>query len=221
VDIEEDENKSELTYPYEEVNPLNPLSPASKSKPKDVIKVKDMVGSEDETVPASVHEVCESSTAPFLQEDSGGLLHGKAKDEYYGKLILDLGNEVRSSIEEGTTVMENLVRKLGNDEEKAECRKLKEDLEEARSSNILLRMQNEQAVVCRMIKESVDAAIATERARHANAGNDARGSGPVRGAVELRRWFEKTESVIGINECVEGKKVKCVAATLERPALTW
>ncbi|GJW20967.1 hypothetical protein Tco_0031589 [Tanacetum coccineum] len=27
----------------------------------------------------------------------------------------------------------------------------------------------------------VDAAIATERARHANAGNDARGSGPVRG----------------------------------------
>nr|GFA47252.1 hypothetical protein [Tanacetum cinerariifolium] len=27
-------------------------------------------------------------------------------------------------------------------------------------------------------------------------------------------------SVIGINECVEGKKVKCVAATLERPALT-
>nr|GFB22944.1 hypothetical protein [Tanacetum cinerariifolium] len=126
VDIEEDENKSELTYPYEEVNPLNPLSPASKSKPKDVIKVKDMVGSEDETVPASVHE------------------KGKAKDEYYGKLILDLGNEVLSSIEEGMAVMENLVRKLGNDEEKAECKKLKEDLEEARSSNILLRMQNEQ-----------------------------------------------------------------------------
>nr|GFA22351.1 putative reverse transcriptase domain-containing protein [Tanacetum cinerariifolium] len=39
--------------------------------------------------------------------------------------------------------------------------------------------------------------------------------------VELRRWFEKTKSVFGISECVEGKKVKFVAATLEGPALTW
>nr|GFA45939.1 putative reverse transcriptase domain-containing protein [Tanacetum cinerariifolium] len=41
------------------------------------------------------------------------------------------------------------------------------------------------------------------------------------GAVELRRWFEKTESVFEISECAEGKKVKFVAATLEGPALTW
>ncbi|GJW80248.1 hypothetical protein Tco_0144223 [Tanacetum coccineum] len=27
-------------------------------------------------------------------------------------------------------------------------------------------------------------------------------------AVELRRWFEKTEMVFGISECTEGKKVK-------------
>ncbi|GJY02426.1 putative reverse transcriptase domain-containing protein [Tanacetum coccineum] len=58
----------------------------------------------------------------------------------------------------------------------------------------------------RMIKESVDAAIAAERARQANVRNDASGSGPVR-AVELRRWFEKTESVFEINECAEDKKV--------------
>ncbi|GJX84894.1 reverse transcriptase domain-containing protein [Tanacetum coccineum] len=38
-----------------------------------------------------------------------------------------------------------------------------------------------QAAIRRMIKESIDAAIAAERGRHANAGNDARGSGPVRG----------------------------------------
>ncbi|GJX27793.1 hypothetical protein Tco_0235872 [Tanacetum coccineum] len=201
--------------------------------------------------------------------------------------------------------MENLVKKLSNAEEKAECEKLKKKLEEARSSNTFLRMQNErverdlywnrfqahefyqemirrvfvfeerpneaidvpvedekspssepimppksapltQADVCRMIKESVDAA---DRARHANARNDARGSGPVRGqdaapairectfagfikcnptvfrgvkgAVELRRWFEKTKSVFGISECAEGKKVKFAAATLEGPALTW
>ncbi|GJV69325.1 hypothetical protein Tco_1484834 [Tanacetum coccineum] len=106
-----------------------------------------------------------------------------------------------------------------------------------------------QAAIRRMIKESVDAAIDAERARHANAGNKARGSGPVKGqdatlvvrectiagfmkcnptifhdtegAVKLRRWFEKTESVFGISECVEGKKVKFVAATLQGPALTW
>nr|GFA34564.1 hypothetical protein [Tanacetum cinerariifolium] len=89
-----------------------------------------------------------------------------------------------------------------------------------------------------MIKESVDDAIATERARHANAGNDVRGYGPVRGqdaapdvrectfsgfmkcnptvfrgtegAVKLRRWFEKTASVFGINECAEGQKLMTV-----------
>ncbi|GKA40020.1 putative reverse transcriptase domain-containing protein [Tanacetum coccineum] len=42
-----------------------------------------------------------------------------------------------------------------------------------------------------------------------------------KGAVKLRRWFKKTESVFGISECAEGKKVKFVAATLQGPALTW
>ncbi|GKE40901.1 hypothetical protein Tco_1464306 [Tanacetum coccineum] len=62
-----------------------------------------------------------------------------------------------------------------------------------------------QAAIRRMIKESVDAAIAAERARHANAGNDARGSGPVRGQ----------------DAAPVGKKVKFAAATLQGPALTW
>nr|GEY66298.1 hypothetical protein [Tanacetum cinerariifolium] len=50
VDIEKDENELELTYPYEE--------------------------HEDKTVPASVHEVVESSTALFLRDDSDGLFPG-------------------------------------------------------------------------------------------------------------------------------------------------
>ncbi|GJT55399.1 putative reverse transcriptase domain-containing protein [Tanacetum coccineum] len=54
-----------------------------------------------------------------------------------------------------------------------------------------------QVAVRRMIKESVDAAIIVERARHANAGNEARGSGPVKGQDTTP------------------------AATLEGPALTW
>ncbi|GKF80793.1 hypothetical protein Tco_0239395, partial [Tanacetum coccineum] len=57
---------------------------------------------------------------------------GEANDRFYGKLILDFGNEVRSSVEQGTTAMEKLVEKLENVEEKAECKKLKKGLEEAR-----------------------------------------------------------------------------------------
>ncbi|GKB70783.1 putative reverse transcriptase domain-containing protein, partial [Tanacetum coccineum] len=41
------------------------------------------------------------------------------------------------------------------------------------------------------------------------------------GAVELSRWFEKTESVFSISECAERNKVKFVAATLQGRALTW
>ncbi|GJY87566.1 hypothetical protein Tco_0502194 [Tanacetum coccineum] len=360
VDIEEDENEPELTFPYKETGPLNPQPPASDSEPEDVIKVEDTVEPEDEVVPASVHEVGESSTATFLGEDSDGLLpglmtrdinslfgrmtslsrrlcgretahalvkkNGKAKDGYYGKLVLDLDNELRSSVEEGMAAMENLVRKLGNAEEIAECKKLKKELEEARFSNTLLRMQNErvkrdlywtrvrahefyremirrvfvlkkdrmrqsmfrlkmrrvhhlsrwdsfmtlsslvslvvsllimpqksapltQAAIRRMIKESVDAAIAAERARHENTRNNASGSGQARGqvttpvvrdctfarfmkcnpdnfcgtegAVELRRWFEKIEMTFRISECAEDKKVKFADATLRGPALTW
>ncbi|GJY60694.1 hypothetical protein Tco_0461351 [Tanacetum coccineum] len=196
---------------------------------------------------------------------------GKAKDKFYGKLILDLGNEVRSSVEQGTAAMEKLVEKLGKVEEKAECKKLKKELEEARvrahefhqemirkgfvfeerpTEAIDVAIEDEksplimppksapmtQAAMHRLIKESVDAAIATERERQAKVKNNASGSGPVRGqdtapavrectfagfmkcnptvfhriegAVELRRWFEKTESVFGISECAEGKKVR-------------
>ncbi|GKA13876.1 hypothetical protein Tco_0693522 [Tanacetum coccineum] len=76
VDIEEGENEPEWTYPYEEVDPLNPTPLISESEPEDVNEVDDTIESEDETVPASVHKVGESSTATFLREDSDGLLLG-------------------------------------------------------------------------------------------------------------------------------------------------
>ncbi|GJR50792.1 hypothetical protein Tco_1401313 [Tanacetum coccineum] len=102
IDIEEDENEPELTYPYEEVDPLNPLLPASESEPDNEIEVENPIEREDETVPISVYE-----TAYALVEKKG-----EAKDKFYGKLILDLGNEVHSSVEQGTAAMENLVEKL-------------------------------------------------------------------------------------------------------------
>nr|GEU59575.1 reverse transcriptase domain-containing protein [Tanacetum cinerariifolium] len=263
VDIEEDDNGTELTYPYEEMDPLNPLPPASESEPEDAIEVENLIEHEDKIVPASVHEVGESSTTPLLCEDSDGQLpglmrkdinslfgqmaslsrrlcghktahalvekKGKAKDELYGKLILDLGNEVRSSVEKGTAEMEKLVEKLGNAEDKS--------------------APLTQASIRRMIKDNVDAAIVAERARQVNVRNEASGFGPARGqdathvahectfagfmkcnltafhgtqrAVELLRWFEKTKSVFEINECVEGKKVRFAALTLQGPGLTW
>ncbi|GKF37480.1 hypothetical protein Tco_0114238, partial [Tanacetum coccineum] len=100
--------------------------------------------------------------------------------------------------------------------------------------------------VLRLSREDLLMMLST---RHANAGNNARGYGPARGQddtpaicectfvgfmkcnptafhgtkgyVELQRWFEKSESVFGISECAEGKKVKFVVAALQGPALTW
>nr|GEW06439.1 hypothetical protein [Tanacetum cinerariifolium] len=83
--------------------------------------------------------LCGRETAHALVEKKG-----KAKDKYYGKLILDLGNEVRSSVEQVMTAMEKLVEKLGNAEDKVECKKLKNELEEASFSNTYLRMQNKR-----------------------------------------------------------------------------
>ncbi|GKC39352.1 hypothetical protein Tco_1051736 [Tanacetum coccineum] len=116
VDIKEEENEPKLIFPYVEADPLNPLPPASDLKPEDVIEVEDTVDPEDETVPTSVHEVGESSTASFHIEDSDGLLPGFMRRDINSLF----GNEVRSSVEEGMAAMENLVRKLGNAEEKAE-----------------------------------------------------------------------------------------------------
>nr|GFD11960.1 hypothetical protein [Tanacetum cinerariifolium] len=48
--------------------------PASDSEPEDVIEVEDTVEPDDETVPASVHEIGESSIATFLQEDGDRLM---------------------------------------------------------------------------------------------------------------------------------------------------
>ncbi|GJY38869.1 hypothetical protein Tco_0425233 [Tanacetum coccineum] len=59
-----------------EVDPLNPPPPASESEPENAIEVENPIENEDETVPASVHEVGESFTTPFLREDSDGLFPG-------------------------------------------------------------------------------------------------------------------------------------------------
>ncbi|GKE36251.1 hypothetical protein Tco_1459656 [Tanacetum coccineum] len=96
IDIKEDENEPELTFPYEEADPLNPPPPASESEPEDVIEVEDMVEPEDETVPASVYEVGKSSTAPFLREDSDAeckKLKKESKEARFSNTLLRIQNE--------------------------------------------------------------------------------------------------------------------------------
>ncbi|GKA04314.1 putative reverse transcriptase domain-containing protein [Tanacetum coccineum] len=100
-----------------------------------------------------------------------------------------------------------------------------------------------QAAIERLITQRVNAAVEAERARQVNArrqggnANEAGGQGGApaarectfsgfmkcnptvfhghEGAVELSRWFEKTEMVFGISECAEARKVKFAAATLQ------
>ncbi|GKC78086.1 hypothetical protein Tco_1128860, partial [Tanacetum coccineum] len=83
-----------------------------------------------------------------------------------------------------------------------------------------------QAAIRRLIKENVDAAIAVERARHANVGNDARGSEPARGQDATPTTRECTFA--GFMKCnptafhgTEGAVELFAAATLQGPALTW
>ncbi|GJZ05253.1 hypothetical protein Tco_0538528 [Tanacetum coccineum] len=241
VDIEEDENEPELTYPYEEVDPLNPPPPASESEPEDVIEDSDGllpglmrrdINSLFGRIASLSRQLCGRETAYTMVKKKG-----KEKDEYYGKLILDLGNEVRSSVEQGTAAMEKLVEKLGNTEDKVECKKLKNELDEARLSNTFLRMQNErverdlywtrfrahefyQEMIRRgfVFEERPNEAINVPIEDDKSLSSEPRGSPR---SVKLLRWFKKTESVFRISECAEGKKVKFVAATLQGPALTW
>nr|GEX78329.1 putative reverse transcriptase domain-containing protein [Tanacetum cinerariifolium]GEY09975.1 putative reverse transcriptase domain-containing protein [Tanacetum cinerariifolium] len=214
VDIKEDENEPKLTYPYKEMDSVDPSPPAFELEPKDAIEVENPIEHEDETIPASVHE--------------------------------DLGNKVPSSVEQGMAIMEKLVKKLGNAENKVELKSLvmlKIRIMPPKSAPLT------QAAIRQMIKDNVDAAIAAERARQANVRNEASGSGPARGqdaapvarectftgfmkcnptafrgtegAVELLRWFEKTNSVFRINKCAEGKKVRFAATTLQGHDLSW
>ncbi|GJW19227.1 hypothetical protein Tco_0026663 [Tanacetum coccineum] len=56
INIKEDKNETKLTYPYEEVDPLNPPLPASESEPGNEIEVENPIEHEDETILVSVYE---------------------------------------------------------------------------------------------------------------------------------------------------------------------
>ncbi|GKA96812.1 putative reverse transcriptase domain-containing protein [Tanacetum coccineum] len=124
--------------------------PAFESEPEDVIEVENLIEHEDETVPASVQEVGESSTTPFLREDSDGLLPGlmrKDINSLFGRMA-SLSRRLC-----GREMAHALVEKKGKsirtsficyDEDRLSFAPLTQD------------------AIRRMIKESVDDAISTE-----------------------------------------------------------
>ncbi|GJU16156.1 hypothetical protein Tco_1144122 [Tanacetum coccineum] len=217
----------------------------------DEIEVEDAVESEDETVPASVHKVGESSTAPFLREDSDGLLPGLMRRDI-NSLFGQMASLSRRLC--GRETAHALVEKKGKAKDKyydkVECKRLKKELEEAKFSNTFLRMQNGrverdlywtrvrahefyQEMIRRgfMFKErpneAIDVPIEDEKSpssEQVNVKNDVSGSGPVRGQDTTLVVRECTFArFMKYNPAVfhEGKKVKFAAATLEGPALTW
>ncbi|GJV21261.1 hypothetical protein Tco_1370281 [Tanacetum coccineum] len=129
---------------YEEGGFLNPPPPASESKPDDELRLlpgfmRRDIDSFFGRMVNFLRRLCGREMTYALVEKKS-----KAKDKFYGKLILDLGNEVHSSVVIRKQFHERLVEKLGNVKEKAECKKLKKELEEAKLSNTFLRMHNER-----------------------------------------------------------------------------
>nr|GFA52202.1 putative reverse transcriptase domain-containing protein [Tanacetum cinerariifolium] len=72
-----------------------------------------------------------------------------------------------------------------------------------------------QAAIERLVTQRVNVALEAERAGRVNEG------GRKQRAIELCRWFEKSEMVFSISDCAERNKVKFTAATLQGRALTW
>ncbi|GJU46547.1 reverse transcriptase domain-containing protein [Tanacetum coccineum] len=145
VDIKEDDNEPELTFPYEETNSLNPPPPAFDSESEDAIEVENTVEPKDETIPVSVYEVGESSTAAIPREDGDRLLPVFMRrdiDSLFGR-IANLSRRLCGR-ETAHTLVEKKGRAKDKFYEKTECEKLKKELEEARLRNTLLRMQNER-----------------------------------------------------------------------------
>ncbi|GJS82948.1 hypothetical protein Tco_0749489 [Tanacetum coccineum] len=114
-DPEEDEFEEEEDPQEEEddmeVDPLNPPSPASESEPEDTIEVKNPIKFEDETVLASVHEVGESSTAPFLQWDSDGLISGLMRRENTSLLGDAFFYDTMCGLQDGACIVKRKERK--------------------------------------------------------------------------------------------------------------
>nr|GEY47553.1 reverse transcriptase domain-containing protein [Tanacetum cinerariifolium] len=221
VDIGEEENEPELIFPYVEVDPINLPQPALDLESKDVVKVEDMVEPEDETVLNSVYVVGQPSTTTFLREDSNSLLPSFMRRNI-NSLFSQIASLTTRVIREREAVLEDIIKEFSNAKERVECKKLKKELEEARVNEALTAHRDRRVNV---------SGASGSRQGEAPTARECTFSGFMKcnlivfhcidGAVELQRWFEKTEMVFEISNYAEGKKLKFTATTLQGPALTW
>ncbi|GJV95785.1 hypothetical protein Tco_1547362 [Tanacetum coccineum] len=102
-----------------------------------------------------------------------------------------------------------------------------------------------QAAIKKLVADSVAAALEAQAATMAGTSNPNRNTGPTgnhvtkignykefincqpfyfngtEGAVDLIRWFERTESVFSRSKCAEENKVTFATGTLSGDALSW
>ncbi|GJV31326.1 hypothetical protein Tco_1391726 [Tanacetum coccineum] len=79
-----------------------------------------------------------------------------------------------------------------------------------------------QAAIRKLVIDSVAAALEAQAATMANANNTNRNIREgTEGAVDLIRWFERTELVFLCSNCTEDSKVKFANGTLTKDALSW
>nr|GFA09722.1 hypothetical protein [Tanacetum cinerariifolium] len=142
VDEDEDPEKEEFKEEEDDIE-IDIEEDENDQKPEDVTKVENTIEHEDETIPASVHEVGESSTAHFLRKDIDVLFLGLVRRDINTFLSNDLSFKMTVWSRDGACI--------GREEKEnqrtcimVECKKLKKELEEARFSNTFLHMQNER-----------------------------------------------------------------------------
>nr|GEW41658.1 putative reverse transcriptase domain-containing protein [Tanacetum cinerariifolium] len=226
MEIEDEMNDPEIINPYEIEEGELPPTPAesdNSSNTEPEVEAED----EDENkaatvgtitrVPYHVHICWHHSRVPPMW----GVDHlsvSTLEDQMRGLMLEDRKGKVEEK--------ERLKKKLKVSQEE------KEQMEQAFHhvvigfASILETMPPKvmsQAAIERLITQRVNVALEAERASQSNTGGKETMLMKLgaKGAVELCRWFEKTEMVFGICECVEGKKVKFVAATLQGRPLTW
>ncbi|GJZ34714.1 putative reverse transcriptase domain-containing protein [Tanacetum coccineum] len=237
INIEEDENEPELTYLYEEwiLLILHRLLLSESS----TVAIPQKDG--DRLLPGFIRRDIDSLFGRMVnfsrrlcgREMAHALVEkkGKAKDKFYGKLILDLGNEVRSSVEQGTAAMEKLVKKLGNNERverdlywtRVRAHEFYQEMihkgfvfEERPNKAIDVPIEDEKSPLSKPIMPPKSTPI-TQAAIHQMINES------VNAAIsaERARQANVRNDASGSGPVREGKKVKFVAATLKGPSLTW
>ncbi|GJR91197.1 hypothetical protein Tco_0215208 [Tanacetum coccineum] len=157
VDDDDEMNEPELIFPYEEADPLNPPPPGSDSKPE--VEIVPARGPTFQLPPhisrfsGSVYIQGEPSSAAYVDDDGDSLMPGCMRRDINSlfEQVQSLSKQMsihetaHARVEDREKAYRTLYAKLDTDlEDRVERKKLERDLEEARLSNTILRMDKER-----------------------------------------------------------------------------